>query len=62
MAGYRILALQGRRVDSLVWRARVDMSCSIRAGQGLAAFLLQGLSEEQLSGTSLGYVPISGML
>jgi hypothetical protein len=49
-----ILALQGRRVGLPGGCARaVDMSCSIRAGAGLAAFLLQGLSEEQLSGTSL---------
>jgi hypothetical protein len=56
------LALQGRR-GLPVCRVRKGGGCvsSIRAGAGLAAFLLQGLSEEQLSGTSLGYVPF-GML
>jgi hypothetical protein len=60
--GRIFLALQGRRGTAwCVGCARAaDMSCSIRAGARLAAFLLQGLSEEQLSGTSLGYVPIFG--
>jgi hypothetical protein len=53
MAGYRILALQGRRVGAWCVGAQGRWICHCRPGAGLAAFLLQGLSEEQLSGTSL---------
>jgi hypothetical protein len=63
MAGY-VLALQGRRGTAWCVGVRKGGGYVVQhSGRGKARSIpASGLSEEQLSGTSLGYVPISGML